>query len=384
MTNFRNSLRHFLLRTISIAFILVSLIALQPLQAAQPQAPADSLNYKIGQMLMVGFRGFSVEAGDSIVRDIQKLHLGGVILFDYDVPRKEARRNIRSPEQLRRLTRQLQSFSNTPLFIAVDQEGGTVNRLKTRYGFPSSVSAAYLGKIDDADTTRYYAQRTANLLDTLGFNVNFAPVVDLNTNPDNPVIGKLDRSFGADPQRVTRHARIMINQMLDHGILPVLKHFPGHGSAHNDSHHGVVDVTESWSPTELEPYRRLFQTTQVPMVMTAHIFNARIDSSWPATLSPKSINGLLRDSLGFDGVVVSDDLQMGAIRDYYGLETTIYRALDAGVDILLFANNSVFDPEIAQKSHRIIRKLIKEGRIAPARIDRSYRRIQQMKARWLE
>ncbi len=329
-------------------------------------------------MLMTGFRGLELADTLQVAEDLREGRLGGVILFDYDVPADTALRNIRSPRQLRNLTRQLQEGSPVPLFIAIDQEGGRVSRLKERNGFPPTVSAEYLGS-QPVDSTRFYAGRTAGVLDSMGINFNFAPVVDLDVNPDNPVIGGLQRAFSADPDTVYRRARTWIRASRRHGVITAVKHFPGHGSSSGDSHLGVVDVTGTWSPEELVPYRRLIDEGLTDAVMTAHIFNREIDPEWPATLSRRTIGGVLRDSLGFGGVVVSDDMQMGAIRDEYGLETAIRRSLEAGVDLLVFANNSVYQPDIALRAHRIIRRLVEEGTVSRERIDRSWKRIMDLK-----
>lgn len=337
------------------------------------------MDVKIGQMLKIGFRGMQVADTNHIARDLQQYHLGGVVLFDYDVPRDTAYRNIESPEQVKQLVEELKALSNKPLIVSIDQEGGRVARLKPRYGFPRSVSAEYLGSLDNPDSTRYYARKTAETLSSLGINVNLAPVVDVNLNPDNPVIGGLERSFSEDPQTVVKHAGIYIKTLHNYDILTVLKHFPGHGSSKKDSHLGVVDVTDTWSQKELIPYRQLIDSSLVDAVMTAHIFNSQLDSTYPATLSKLTINGILRDSLNFDGVVISDDLMMGAIRKEYGLKTTIEQALHAGVDILSFANNSVYNPEIVPEAHRIIDELIEEGEISRERIDQSYQRIMKFK-----
>lgn len=345
---------------------------------SQPNAD-PALEQKIGQMLMIGFRGLEAGGQSPVVQDIRKRNIGGVILFDYDVPTESPIRNIKSPEQVARLTSALQQFSSIPLFIAVDQEGGRVARLKPKSGFPETRSARYLGELDNADSTRYYAEKQTALLGSLGINLNFAPVVDLNTNPDNPVIGKLNRSYSADPGIVTRHARIVIQEHLEQGIIPVLKHFPGHGSAWNDSHKGIADVTGTWKPVELNPYRNLIAHDSVPAVMTAHVFNARLDSTWPATLSKPVLTGLLRDSLNFDGLIFSDDMQMQAIRSQYGLETAIKKGINAGIDILVFANNSIFEEDIAERAINITKKLVEEGEISRDRIDRSYNRIMEIK-----
>ncbi|TYP92546.1 beta-N-acetylhexosaminidase [Fodinibius salinus] len=364
----------YIIRFITALFMFITLISCN-----QPDASKVSLDVKVGQMITAGFRGTAIADTNHIVRDIKQYHLGGVVLFDYDVPADTSVRNITSPEQLKSLVGNVKKLADRPLLVSIDQEGGKVVRLKQKYGFPKTVSAQYLGDIDNADSTRHYARQIALTLSDMDINMNFAPVVDLNTNPQNPVIGNLERSFSKNPDIVTKHARIFINTMHNYDILTALKHFPGHGSSKKDSHLGVVDVSDTWSDKELIPYRQLIDSNLVDAVMTAHIFNAQIDSSYPATLSKPTVSGVLRDSLGFNKVVISDDLMMGAIRKEYGLKTTIKQTLQAGVDMLVFSNNSIYDPEIVPKAHRIIKQLIDEGVISEKRIDKSYQRIMKLK-----
>lgn len=371
------------MRFISLQLIFLFVLSLFSNGCGQPQTEGPSLEEKIGQMLVVGFRGSSITVDSPIANDIASYHLGGVVLFDYDVPLDTAYRNIISPRQVEKLTEDLQQVTETPLIISIDQEGGKVVRLKPRHGFPPTVSAQYLGKIDNADTTQKYARQTAELLKKLGINTNLAPVVDLNMNPDNPVIGNLERSFSADPQIVTRQAKIYIQSLHEENIISALKHYPGHGSSEKDSHLGVVDVTGTWQEKELIPYRNLISAGLADIIMTAHIYNANLDPEYPATLSKSTIQGLLRDSLGFDGVVMSDDLQMQAIRSQYPLKETIKLSIQAGVDMLVFANNSIFDPEIIRKAQSIIKELIEEGAISRERIDESYDRIMALKEKYL-
>lgn len=338
-----------------------------------------SIEQKIGQLLMVGFRGMNVADTSHIIRDIETYHLGGVILFDYDVPSSTPVRNIENFGQVRQLTEELQDLADTPLLIAVDQEGGRVARLKPSRGFPETVSAEFLGDLDMADTTRAYANEQTELLNELGFNVNFAPVVDLNTNPDNPVIGSIQRSYGADPVLVTKHASIVIEEHLQRNILPVIKHFPGHGSAWNDSHVGMADVTDTWQEVELEPYRNLTETDYQFAVMTAHVMNSNLDEELPATLSKNVQTGLLRDEIGFEGMLFSDDMQMDAIRSFYGLEFAIEHALNAGVDMLVFGNNSVYQPDIVPEVVQIIVGLVEQGAVSEERINEAFQRVMNSK-----
>jgi len=352
-----------------------------PLTSKTPAPAAVSLNDKIGQMVLVGFRGMKLDSSNPILADIRERHIGGVVLFDYDVPSQSPVRNIESPSQVRDLTAALKEASPSPLLIAVDQEGGKVSRLKEKFGFPATVSQQSLGTSDDIVATRKSAEGTAKTLTECGFNINFSPVVDLNINPENPVIGGRERSFSADPAAVTKHAIEVIKAHHARGILTTLKHFPGHGSSKNDSHLGFVDVTKTWSPMELEPYEKIIAAGLSDTVMTAHIFNSKLDTSLPATLSGRTIDGLLRDELRFDGVVISDDMQMKAISARYGFEEAVLLAIGAGVDILAFANNSVFDPDVAASTIGIIRKAVRNGKVGEERIDRSYARIVRLKSR---
>ena len=349
--------------------------------AARPGTAPAGLDEKIGQMIMVGFRGLTLEADNPVIADIRDRKIGGIVLFDYDVPSQNPVRNIASPEQVGALIASLQETAATPLFIAVDQEGGRISRLKEKYGFPATVSQKHLGGLDDAAVTRACAEAEAAVLAEAGFNLNFAPVVDLDVNPENPVIGGLERSFSADPAVVVRHAREVIQAYHRAGVLTTLKHFPGHGSSKNDSHLGFTDVTGTWSKRELEPYAEIIGEGLCDAVMTAHVFNAEIDPRYPATLSRPAIQGLLREGMGYDGLAVSDDMQMKAVSANFGLKEAVIRAVDAGLDILIFANNSVFDPEIAAAAAGILKGAAAAGVIPEARFDRSYERIMRLKRR---
>ncbi len=346
------------------------------------EAPTVSLAEEIGQMLMVGFRGLAVDANHPIVSDIRDRHLGSVVLFDRDLPSGQPVRNIQSPGQVRELVASLQAAAQAPLLVAIDQEGGLVSRLTEERGFPSTVSHQYLGELNDPAETHRQAGIIGETLAGLGINLNLAPVVDLCANPDNPVIARFERCFSADAQVVAAQAEAYVRAHHERGVLCTLKHFPGHGSSSQDSHLGLVDVTDTWTRTELEPYARLIEAGLVDAVMTAHIYNTHLDPDYPATLSPATITGLLRGELGYDGVVISDDMQMGAIAQHYGLEVAVHQAIVAGVDILAFANNTTYyDEQIATRAVTIISELVAQGAISKGRIDESYRRIMRLKQR---
>ncbi|MBE0478875.1 cache domain-containing protein [Candidatus Aerophobetes bacterium] len=340
---------------------------------------------KIGQMFIVGFRGTEISEDSYIVKVLNEVQPGGVILFDYDVPSKSFPRNIVNPDQTRKLISDLQEYSSHPLFIAVDVEGGRVNRLKERYGFSSFPGAEELGKNDNLDETKQTAKQIGKNLAWLGFNVNFAPVVDVNVNPDNPVIGSLGRSFSFDPEKVFLHASAFIEGLHSCNIISTLKHFPGHGSSFHDSHLGMVDVTKSYQEKELVPYKKLIAGGFSDMVMTAHIVDRYIDPDFPATLSPLFISELLRGEIGFKGVVVSDDMHMGAIVQNYGFAEAIVRAVNAGVDLLIISNNGEsYEEEAIYEAQRAIVEAVEDGVISPTRIDESYERIRELKARFFQ
>ncbi len=345
---------------ITAKLILFSLLLQFPCETIEePTNPKLSYS-QAASVLMVGFRGVEIDRNNTLIQDLIKFRVGGVILFDYDVPSKSYGRNITEPEQLKRLTTELKKAYSEPLLIAVDQEGGKVNRLKARNGFSVLPSQAKIA----ASFSRRYSDslynNQAKVLSEYGFNVNFAPVVDLNINPDNPIIGKLERSFGVQPDTVIKYASSAIEAYSKYHILPVLKHFPGHGSSHEDSHLGVVNVSEYWTNLELLPFQKLVDQYQNIGIMTAHIYNNQLDKRWPATLSESVIQKQLRDSLGFIGLIFSDDLQMDAIREEYDLKTTIRQALLAGIDVLVFGNNSVYDEKIIRNSTEIIIELAEE------------------------
>ncbi len=346
-----------------------------------PTGVQPSLDMKIGQMLMVGFRGLKVGKQSMIVRDIRDRYLGAVVLYDYDMVDQKPQRNIKSFAQLKELVSALQAASPIPLLIAVDQEGGEVCRLKESYGFAPTVSAGYLGGVNDLAVTYKHAAEMARTLGQVGINLNLAPVVDLNVNPNNPIIGRLERSFSDDPDIVTSHALEFIKAHRQEGVLCAVKHFPGHGSSAADSHLGMVDVTATWSAVELEPYAKIIEQGQADAVVTAHVFNTRLDAQYPATLSEATITGILREQLNYRGVIISDDMQMGAIAEHYGLETAVRAAIQAGCDMILISNNLAYKEDVVSQVVAVIKKLIQDGQISERRIEESYRRIRQLKSK---
>ena len=334
----------------------------------------------IGQMLMVGLRGYTINDVYSFFESIKGYKIGGVILYDQDITTSPpSLHNIRSPKQLISFTNALQEQSEIPLLIAIDQEGGKVNRLKPLYGFPDSRSWAELGKINELSFTKENAVLTAKTLKKNGINVNFAPVLDLSNNPKS-FIAQKGRCFSKDPIKVIAHSQEFINAHLDNEILSVGKHFPGQGNAIGDTHKRFVDVSKTWKSDELLPYKELINNNSLNAIMISHIFHSELDKKYPATLSKLIIRDLLRSEMGFDGIVISDDPQMKAISEKYDLETVLELMINAGVDIFCFGNNLIYDPNIVQKVHLVIERLLDKNKISENDIKKSYLRIIKIKS----
>lgn len=338
-----------------------------------------TLKQKIAQLFVMGFRGNDVAPGSIIHKEITELGIGGVILFDKDMVYHRPVNNIKSPEQLQKLTTQLQGYSENKLFIGIDQEGGLINRLKPEYGFPESRSHKTLGKIDDVLETRKESEGIASVLKDMNINLNFAPVVDIAENMDESVIGLRERSFGGHPDLVGKHAEAYIDGHDKYNIITCCKHFPGLGSAVGDTHFGFVDVTDTWKDSDTEPYRYIMGKGKSRMIMTAHIFNSNLDDKYPATLSNKTIQGFLRDELGYDGVVISDDMQMQAISDHYSLKEALELGINAGLDLFCFGNNLLLEQVRAEDVVNTVMELVEEGKVTEARIDESVKRITALK-----
>jgi beta-N-acetylhexosaminidase len=356
--------------------------------AADSFASADDeegLKREIGQMIIIGFRGTEAGPDSDIRRVIREVKIGGVILFDIDVPSgRTFPRNITDPAQTKKLIADLKKDLNIPLFISVDAEGGKVNRLKPKYGFPDIPGAQEVGDKNDITYTRSAADSLASGLSDLGFNMDFAPVVDVNVEPDNPVIGGLGRAFSRDPEVVAEHAAVYVESAREKNIISVLKHFPGHGSSTKDSHLGLVDVTGSYKEEELIPYEILIGDGQADCVMAAHIMDRRVDKDHPASLSPYFIKRVLRERLGFEGVVISDDIQMEAIASHYALPEAVVLAVNAGCDLILAGNNGrEYDEDLPYKIRDAIFEGVKNGKIPRERIREAAGRIDALKKRYL-
>ncbi len=353
-------------------------LALPLLALAASAVNAATIEQMAGQMIVVGFQGD--DAGDASVEklraEIAAGQLGGVMLL---------KTNVKSLPAVSEMNAEFRDASpDLPPFITVDQEGGSVERLTRAVGFTEIPNAAAIAKGNSPEGAEaVYGKMAASLAD-LGFSVNFGPVADVNLNTGNQIIAKFGRSFSADAAVVASYGEAFIKAHQAAGVLTALKHFPGHGSSTADSHEGFVDITKSWKPEELDPYRTLITAGDVDMIMVGHLYHADYsdaDAQIPSSLSPQWITDVLRTDLKFDGVVISDDLEMGAIRDHFSLEQTVTMAVRAGMDVLLFSNTADYRASLAQEIRDI---LVAEAAADPAfaeRIEQSYNRIVALKAR---
>ena len=344
------------------------------------QLAAMTVEQKVGQLLVTGIDGS--QPGTDAQAAIRDYQVGGVILF---------RRNVVQGEQLASLTNGLKALNGdyVPLFLCVDEEGGRVSRMPSE--LDSLPSALAFGAIEEPeerlDACFVLGQTLAAECTAFGFNVDFAPVMDIWSNPENTVIG--DRAFGRDAGTVTGAANMTALGLMSGGVIPVAKHFPGHGDTAVDSHVGlpVVDKTlAELEELELKPFRQAMETTcvfgtyggdtAIPAVMAAHILLTGIDPERPASLSPAVINGLLREELGFDGVVFTDDLTMGAISNTYGLGEASVMAVEAGCDMLLVCGGL----SDLTEARTALLEAVSGGRISAGRLDESVYRILTLKA----
>ncbi|BCJ78113.1 glycosyl hydrolase [Catellatospora sp. IY07-71] len=355
-----------------------------PVPAAQPTpspspSPADeaALRKKIARMLIVGFRGATVGPDDWIMRAIREQGLGGVILFDRDQLTGDSR-NINSPDQVTTLVDTLAGAAPHGLIVSIDQEGGRIARLGPQNGFPATKSPAEIGATNSPPITRAWAAGMAHTLVQIGVNFDFAPVADLAVNPDNPAVAQLQRSFSADPDVVVSCCTDFIGEFRKASVRTSIKHFPGLGSATGNTDFEAVDVTDTWTRAEIEPFQRLIAAGTVDTVMVTHFLNRKLDPERPVSLSKAVVTDLLRGQLGWDGVVVTDDMQAVAITSRYGRDEATTYALQAGVDQLVFCNQAVYDTAIVEQTVDLVLRLIREGKVSPAQIDRSVARIDAL------
>jgi beta-N-acetylhexosaminidase len=316
----------------------------------------------LGELFIMGFSG--LELGDETASFIRRAKIGGTILFSP---------NYESPAQVAELTTQIQECrSELPLWISVDHEGGKVQRF--RKSFTRIPEAADIAATGSPNLAFEISSLMARELAAVGVNLNFCPVADINTNPKNPVIGS--RSFGNTEEQVSKFVTAMVRGHLTNGVQPCVKHFPGHGDTAVDSHFALPKVTtplEILREREWRPFSKAFKS-RCAMVMTAHILFPEIDPEFPATLSPKILRNLLREELRYNRVIISDDMEMGAITDHYGAEDAPRLALQAGCDLLIYRSEKA-----ARASHAALQKAITDGSLAPEIVMAAVERSRALK-----
>jgi len=331
-----------------------------------------TLHQKIGQMLVFGWTGDTREE-ETTVNDhareiVQEMEVGGVVLLG---------RNVADDLAVTAATlSELQALSREPLFVIADQEGGMVARFVDGVTvFPSNMA---LGATRDASLAYKAAAITAEELLAIGVNYNFAPCVDVNNNPNNPIIGT--RSYGESPELCAQFAEQAVRGYQEHGMIACAKHFPGHGDTAADSHLILPVIPhdqERLNAVELVPFKAAIKAG-IGSVMTTHILFPALDPNRPSTLSPRIVSGLLRDELGFDGVVVTDCMEMKAIADNWGTPEAAVMAIEAGVDLVLVCHTR----STQQETREAILKAVIDGRIPESRLDESIRRIRALKERF--
>jgi beta-N-acetylhexosaminidase len=326
-----------------------------------------SLREQVGQLFMIGFSGPSVSK--DLTALMAEYRPGGVILFA---------RNLETPAQIRDLTNDLQKVAaHEPVFISVDQEGGRVSRLPD--GFTIFPSCAVFGRCNSSELAYAAAKATATELRAVGINMNLAPVLDINTNPENPIIG--DRAFGDTPMQVSALGLATIAGLQDNNVIACGKHFPGHGDAASDSHNELPVINapiERLREIELRPFSHAIENG-LAAIMTAHVLYPALDECFPATLSTPILTHLLRDKLHFKGMTLTDDLEMHAIIDHYEIKEAAVKAFQAGADVLLICKDS--DRQMAAMD--AVHDAVKRGEIPQARLQGSLERIAKAKQRFL-
>ena len=339
---------------------------------ALARAIPGELEADVGAMLMLGFYGSTASSptARALVRGIAEGRAGGAVFV---------RENVGSREDVEGLTRLFRSVSPTPPLIAIDHEGGAVQRLAQRQGFAILPSARFVAASGSADDARLLYARAARELADAGFNLNLAPVVDLQ-DAENPAIGHFGRAFDADPERVAAYAGAFVDGFASANVACALKHFPGYGRAEVDSHFALPDVTRGWSQSALTPYARLIAGGQAEVVMGGHMRLTTLDDAGvPSTLSASVMTGLLRRQLAFQGVALTDDIDMAALARTYPRREAFVRAVAAGNDLVMIRNATPPDPHLADNAVAWMREAIARGDVRREALAASAARVRALR-----
>ncbi len=335
---------------------------------------ALTLQEKIDQLFIIGFTESVATPTSTIVSLLTQTNLGGVFLTEQD--ETPFKRPIQNPSQLKQLTKDLQSYAQTPLMIAIDEEGGSVRAFKKKHGFEEILGSAFSYTNKPLSHVQHDSAQVALYARSFGINTNFAPIADLRINPQNPIIGKFNRSYRRHPWRSIEYAQAFINGHKKHVMITTLKHYPGHGSSIEDSHTSKADITKTYSPHELLPFLHFAKRNSVPMIMTGHLINTNIDTL-PASLSKKHIQQLRK--AGFTGVIVSDDMDMHAISKEFKKEDAIIKALQAGNDMIIMSFYETGSPIDFLSIRKIVYDAVINGTLTEKDVNEKYQRVQKLK-----
>ena len=360
-------------RRIVVGGLLASATRVAAQVARPPIGPSSrGVAEDFGEMLMLGFLGSTAKSSSArrLADHIAAGRIGGVCFVGG---------NVGSREDVIGLIRLFSADAKSTPLIAIDHEGGSVQRLTERHGVTRLPSARVVADSLSPDQARALYAKAATELARIGFNVNLAPVVDLY-DPASPTIGRRGRAFGRDPAKVAAYAEAFIDGFQSSGVQCALKHFPGGGSARGDSHDELPDISSTWSRRELQPFRRIIDDGQARIIMSGHFRNETTDPTrMPTSLSRASITGLLRGSLGYTGTTMTDDLDMKAVRQLMGRRETVIRAIAAGNDLLMILNQEAFDPDLPQHAAGWVSEAIANGDLAAAALSESADRVRRLK-----
>ena len=334
--------------------------------------PRDELAAAVAELLLVGFYGTNSASPSArlLARQVRRGQVGAVFFVS---------QNIGTTEEVAGLLHLFRGGRNQPL-LAIDHEGGIVQRLTEAHGFTRIPAARDVAATMSPVEARDLYALAGRELAALGFNINLGPVLDVDV-PGNPAIGVFGRAYDTDPERIASYAQAFVEGFANSGILCAAKHFPGHGRSVSDSHSGVADISATWTEAELEPFARLLASPHAPpMVMTGHL---RLDpvapGGWPATVSAPIVTGLLRERLGYRGVIVTDDLDMGAVSHLMNRQEAVVEAIAAGSDLLMIKNLFGYDPLLPQRAVGWIHKAIASGRLSQAQVIAAAERVRVMR-----
>ena len=357
-------MKKFIAALFSALFLASLPTALNAADAQTQEKP--TLRKMIAQMIMVGFNGSDPKTAKEAVSEAKYQRFGGVMLLG---------KNISDKKNLTALTSAFKE-AQEGIFIAIDEEGGRVTRFKDKEDFETFISAQKVAKTLDLGAAGELYGKMAQQLKDAGVNVNFAPVVDA-LNPKSTIIGSRGRAFSVDMDEVSLYASEFMRASQSRGVIAAMKHFPGHGNVEADSHTAKV-VIENFDYGELKPYFDAVRKNEAKMIMVGHIYLMQRDAELPASLSPAIIDGLLRGELKFDGVVISDDMLMGGLKDFT-LQEKVINFINAGGDVMLFSDYKIDGRRTAELVTQLVVDAVGAKQIPKERIEESYERIMKLK-----